>query len=164
MVNLLVENGSGMPKTNTQLILSLRRTFVLFKQLEVEADELEGLIAQAACHTPPTLDQVAFDQLVTVAILAKNEDKPSPTFVGQVILNVLSKVEDFARNSSPFVYHMANSTQIISPLPTATPSSSMVRRPPENLVNKFGAACFHCGQTDLKPRGFQTRILSFPSC
>ncbi|MBW0515496.1 hypothetical protein O181_055211 [Austropuccinia psidii MF-1] len=126
MVNLLVENGSGMPKTNTQLILSLCQTFVLLEQLKVEAYKLEGLIAQAACHASPTLNQVAFDQLVMAAILAKNEDKPSSTFVGQVILNASSKAEDFARNSSSFVYFCG---------------------PPEHLVDKFGAACFHCRQT-----------------
>ncbi|MBW0481151.1 hypothetical protein O181_020866 [Austropuccinia psidii MF-1] len=146
MVNLLVENGSRAPKSNTQLILLLRQTFALFKQLKVEADELKGLIAQAAYHAPLTLNQVAFDQLVTGAILAKNKDKPSSTFVGQVILNVSLKAEDFARNLSSFVYRMAYSTQVSSTPATISPSSRMVRRPPQHLVNKFGAACFHCRQ------------------
>ncbi|MBW0527757.1 hypothetical protein O181_067472 [Austropuccinia psidii MF-1] len=109
--------------------------------LKVEVDELKGLIAQAACHAPPTLDQ-----LVTAAILAKNEDKPSSTFVGQVILNASSKAEDFAMNSSSFVYRMADSTQVSSSPTTATPSRSMVCRPPDHLVKKFGEACFHCGR------------------
>ncbi|MBW0535400.1 hypothetical protein O181_075115 [Austropuccinia psidii MF-1] len=122
IVNLPVENGSGAPKSKTQLILLLSRTFVLFKQLKVGADELKGLIAQATCHAPPTLYQ-----LVTAAILAKNEDKPSSTFVGQVILNRSSKAEYFARSLSSFVYRMADSAQISSSPTTAAPSSSMTK-------------------------------------
>ncbi|MBW0492654.1 hypothetical protein O181_032369 [Austropuccinia psidii MF-1] len=122
MVNLPVENGSGAPKSNTQLILLLRQTLVLFKKLKVGAEELEGLIAQAACHAPPALDQ-----LVTAAILAKNEDKPSSTFVGQVILNGSSKAEYFARNLSSFVYGMADSAQISSSPTTTAPSRSMTK-------------------------------------
>ncbi|MBW0550649.1 hypothetical protein O181_090364 [Austropuccinia psidii MF-1] len=114
--------------------------------LKVEVDEFKSLIAQVECHTLPTLNQVAFDQLVTVAILAKNEDKPSLAFVGQVILNGSSKVEDFTRNSPSFVYRMADSAQISSSPTTTAPSSSMVRRLPNHLVDKFGAACFHCGR------------------
>ncbi|MBW0523837.1 hypothetical protein O181_063552, partial [Austropuccinia psidii MF-1] len=119
MVNILVENGSYLPKTNTQIILSLCQSFALFKQLSVEEDKLEGLIAQVACHAPPTLDQVAFDQLVMAAILANNDNKPFLNFVGQVILNESLKADDFARNSSPFVYHMAGLAQFVSPPPTA---------------------------------------------
>ncbi|MBW0533441.1 hypothetical protein O181_073156 [Austropuccinia psidii MF-1] len=96
MVSLLVENGLGTPKPNTFLILYLLQTFAVLQQLKVKLAKLEDLIAQAACHVPPTLDQVAFYQLGTAAILPKNEDKPSSTFVGQVILNALSKAEDFS--------------------------------------------------------------------
>ncbi|MBW0539434.1 hypothetical protein O181_079149, partial [Austropuccinia psidii MF-1] len=114
--------------------------------LKVEADGLKGLIAQAACHAPPTLDQVTFDQLVMAVILAKNDNKSLSTFVGQVILNASLKAEDFSRNLSPFVYHMADAAQIVPPLHTAAPSSSMVHQPPEHLVDKFREACFHCRQ------------------
>ncbi|MBW0481716.1 hypothetical protein O181_021431 [Austropuccinia psidii MF-1] len=54
-------------------------------KLGVEANELKGLLAQAACHPPATPDQTAFNQLVTAAILAKGDDKPTSTFVGQKV-------------------------------------------------------------------------------
>ncbi|MBW0467837.1 hypothetical protein O181_007552 [Austropuccinia psidii MF-1] len=79
---MLVENASGDPKPNTNIVPSLRRAFAMFKKLSVE-----GLLAQVACHAPPTLDQDTFDQLVMAAILLKGDEKPSSTFVGQVIIN-----------------------------------------------------------------------------
>ncbi|MBW0480772.1 hypothetical protein O181_020487 [Austropuccinia psidii MF-1] len=75
----------------------------MFKKLVIKADELEGLLAQAACHAPATLNQ-----LVTTAILAKGEEKPNSTFVGQVILNASTKADENACQLSFFVYHMAD--------------------------------------------------------
>ncbi|MBW0542201.1 hypothetical protein O181_081916 [Austropuccinia psidii MF-1] len=82
LLDLLIENGTSQHKPNSTIILSLRKTFVIFKKLGVDGDQLEGLLAQAVCHPPASLDQVAFNQLVTSAILAKGDEKPSSTFVG----------------------------------------------------------------------------------
>ncbi|MBW0461664.1 hypothetical protein O181_001379 [Austropuccinia psidii MF-1] len=71
LLNTLIKSGSGTPKPNNTIVLTLQRSFALFKKLGIEAEELEGLLAQAACHMPPTLNQAAFDQLVTKAILSK---------------------------------------------------------------------------------------------
>ncbi|MBW0462496.1 hypothetical protein O181_002211 [Austropuccinia psidii MF-1] len=122
MLGMLVKNGSGSPKRNNVLVLSLCRTFAIFKKLGIKADELEGLLAQAACHTPTTLNQTAFDQLVTTAILAKGEEKPNSTFVGQVILNASTKANKNTRQLSPFVYHMVD-------LPTTPIHSQRPRSP-----------------------------------
>ncbi|MBW0575227.1 hypothetical protein O181_114942 [Austropuccinia psidii MF-1] len=82
LLGTLIKNGSGTPRPNDMIVLTLQRSFALFKKLGIEAEDLEGLLAQLACHAPPTLDQ-----LVTAAILLKGKEKPSSTFVGQVILN-----------------------------------------------------------------------------
>ncbi|MBW0461677.1 hypothetical protein O181_001392 [Austropuccinia psidii MF-1] len=103
MLGMLVKNGSGAPQPNKVLVLSLCCTFAMFKKLGIKADELEGLLAQAACHT-----HAAFDQLVTTAILAKGEEKPSSTFVGQVILNASMKTNKNTHQLSPFVYRVAD--------------------------------------------------------
>ncbi|MBW0488751.1 hypothetical protein O181_028466 [Austropuccinia psidii MF-1] len=87
LVKLLVDNSSGWPKPNNTIVLTLRGTFALFKKLNIEAYKIEGLISQEVCHAPPTLNQAVFNQLVTAAILSKGNEKPSSTFVGQVILN-----------------------------------------------------------------------------
>ncbi|MBW0499661.1 hypothetical protein O181_039376 [Austropuccinia psidii MF-1] len=149
MLSMLVENGSGAPQPNNVLVLSLRHTFAIFTKLGIKADELEGLLAQAACHAPVTLDQ-----LVTTAILAKGEEKLNSTFVGQVILNASTKAGENTLQLSPFVYCVANPpttpTRSQRPLhPWRQPSN--VRLPPNHLVGKFRAACFHCGQ----PRQWQ---------
>ncbi|MBW0501141.1 hypothetical protein O181_040856 [Austropuccinia psidii MF-1] len=64
-LGVLIENGTGHPQSNTTNILTLCRAFAMFKKLGVDADELEGLLAQAACHAPPNVGQVSFNQLVT---------------------------------------------------------------------------------------------------
>ncbi|MBW0520872.1 hypothetical protein O181_060587 [Austropuccinia psidii MF-1] len=87
LLDLLIENDTGQHKPNSTVILSLRKTFVIFKKLGINGDKLEGLLAQAACHPPASLDWVAFDQLVTSAKLAKGDKKPWSMFIGQVILN-----------------------------------------------------------------------------
>ncbi|MBW0461370.1 hypothetical protein O181_001085 [Austropuccinia psidii MF-1] len=87
LLSTLIENGSGMPKPNNTIVLTLRHSLSLFKKLGIKAEELEGLLAQVVCHAPPTLDQAAFDQLIRAAILSKGKEKPSSTFMGQVILN-----------------------------------------------------------------------------
>ncbi|MBW0486830.1 hypothetical protein O181_026545 [Austropuccinia psidii MF-1] len=153
LLNLLIENDTGQHKPNSTIILSLRKTFAIFKKLGVDGDELEGLLAQAACHPPASLDRVAFDQLVTSSILAKGDEKPSSTFVGQVILNASQR--DDKQHTSPFVYRVADppERQTLSPRPcspyVAKPfgSTSEVRRPPDHLVDRFGGSCFHCGRT-----------------
>ncbi|MBW0481301.1 hypothetical protein O181_021016 [Austropuccinia psidii MF-1] len=154
MLNMLVWNGSGAPRPNNVLVLSLRRTFAMFKKLGIEADEFEGLLAQAACHAPATLDQTAFDQLVTAAILLKGNEKLNSTFVGQVILNASAKADDHTRELSPSVYRVADPpttpTHAWRPPSLGPPlpwhQASDVRRPPDHLINKLGAACFHCGR------------------
>ncbi|MBW0526939.1 hypothetical protein O181_066654 [Austropuccinia psidii MF-1] len=127
MLGMLVKNGSGTPRPNNVLILSLRRTFAMFKKLGIKADELEGLLSQAVFHAPATLDQ-----LVMTAILTnKNRFQ-----------------------LSPFVYHVADlpttPTHLHRPhsLGPSHPwhQNTDIRRPPDHLIDKFGAACFHCGQ------------------
>ncbi|MBW0522009.1 hypothetical protein O181_061724 [Austropuccinia psidii MF-1] len=149
MLTMLVENGSGSPWPNNVLVLSLCRTFAILKKLGVEADELKGLLAQAACHTPATLNQVAFGQLVMAAILEKGDNKLTFTFVGQVIINASTKCDDGIQQGSPFVYCVTDLPLFNCP---ESPNQKVpwrqaadIRRPPEHLVNKFGAACFHCG-------------------
>ncbi|MBW0495860.1 hypothetical protein O181_035575 [Austropuccinia psidii MF-1] len=146
MLDLLVENGAGKPKLNSTIILSLHKSFVIFKKLGIDTDELEGLLAQAAYHAPASLDQVAFDQLVMSAILAKGDEKPLSTFVGQVILNTSRRDSKHSQSLLPFIYHMSGSQD--HPLLHSRPcspyfakpvaSTSNVRRPPEHLVDKFG--------------------------
>ncbi|MBW0492652.1 hypothetical protein O181_032367 [Austropuccinia psidii MF-1] len=120
----------------------------MFKKLGIEANELEGLLAQAACHAPATLNQTAFDQLVTAAILLKGDEKPNPTFVGKVILNASGKTNNHTRQLSPFVYRVADPPTTPShtwrePSPGPPPpwhQAPDVRQPPDHLVDKFGAA------------------------
>ncbi|MBW0526010.1 hypothetical protein O181_065725 [Austropuccinia psidii MF-1] len=100
---MLVENSTVQPRPNSAIILTLCRTFAILKKLGVEANELEGLLAQAACHTPPTLDQVAFDQLLMAAIQAKGKEKPLSTFMGQVILNMSQKNRESTHHSLPLL-------------------------------------------------------------
>ncbi|MBW0528626.1 hypothetical protein O181_068341 [Austropuccinia psidii MF-1] len=114
ILTMLIKNGSGTPRPNNVIIFSLHRTFVLLKKLGIKANKLEGLLAQAVCHAPATLDQTAFDQLVTTAILAKGDEKPTSTFVGQIILNASTKTNEDNRQLSPFVYRIAD--------PSATPT------------------------------------------
>ncbi|MBW0490629.1 hypothetical protein O181_030344 [Austropuccinia psidii MF-1] len=104
LLDMLVKNGTGQPKPNSVIILTLRRTFAIFKKLGVKACELEVLLVHTACHTPPNLDQVAFNQLVKAAILTKGKEKPSLTFVVQVILNTFQKNSVSTHCSLPFIY------------------------------------------------------------
>ncbi|MBW0484399.1 hypothetical protein O181_024114 [Austropuccinia psidii MF-1] len=155
LLGVLIENGAGQPQSNTTIILTLRRAFAMFKKLGVDADKLEGLLAQAACHAPPNVGQVAFDQLVTVAILAKGEEKPSSTFMGQVIMNALQRNLASSQRPSPFVYCVSDplAPTMKPPCPRSPFFSKLadhpsnVRRPPDHLVNRFGGLCFHCGLT-----------------
>ncbi|MBW0495643.1 hypothetical protein O181_035358 [Austropuccinia psidii MF-1] len=154
LLDLLVENSAGQHKPNSTVILSLRKTFAIFKKLGVDGDKLEGLLAQAVCHPPASLDQVAFDQVVTSAILAKGDEKPSSTFVGQVILNTLQRDDKHPQHTSPFVYHVSDPQERLTPLSCprlpylAKPfeSTSEVHCPPEHLVDHFEGLCFHCGR------------------
>ncbi|MBW0525281.1 hypothetical protein O181_064996 [Austropuccinia psidii MF-1] len=104
LLDILLENVPSQPKPNSTVILTLFRLFSLFKKLGFNGDELKGLLAQAACHAPSTLDQVAFDQLVMAEILAKGNEKPLLTFVGKVILSTLQKSSDSTQCPSPFMY------------------------------------------------------------
>ncbi|MBW0500886.1 hypothetical protein O181_040601 [Austropuccinia psidii MF-1] len=149
MLNMLVKNGSGAPRPNNTLVLSLRRTFAMFKKLGIKADELEGLLAQAACHAPATLDQMAFDQLVTTAILSKGNKKPNSTFVRQVILNASGKADKHTHQLSPFVYRLAD--------PPTTPShtrrqSSPGPPPPWRHASDALASRLSCHQGFRQPR------------
>ncbi|MBW0536793.1 hypothetical protein O181_076508, partial [Austropuccinia psidii MF-1] len=153
LLSVLIENGAGQPQSNTTIILTLRRAFAMFKKLGVHTNKLEGLLAQAVCHAPPNVGQVAFDQLVTAAILAKGNEKPSLTFVGQVIMNASQRNVDSGQRPLPFVYHMSDPLAPTMQLPRphspffSKPADqpSDVRRPPQHLVNRFGGSCFNCG-------------------
>ncbi|MBW0527811.1 hypothetical protein O181_067526 [Austropuccinia psidii MF-1] len=146
---MLVTNNSDSPKSNTSIVLLLRRTFAMFKKLGIEADELKGLLAQATCRAPPTLDQ-----LITAEILSKGDEKLSLTFVGQVIINASQQGKEQAWELSPFIYRLSDPSEPPTPYlrpcspynPRPFPSSSEVRRPPNHLVKKLGALCFHCGR------------------
>ncbi|MBW0524225.1 hypothetical protein O181_063940, partial [Austropuccinia psidii MF-1] len=78
LLRILVANNADAPTTNTSIVFSLHCTFAMFKKLGIEANELKGLLAQATCWAPPTLDQ-----LITAAILTKGDEKPSSTFMHQ---------------------------------------------------------------------------------
>ncbi|MBW0579502.1 hypothetical protein O181_119217 [Austropuccinia psidii MF-1] len=127
----------------------------MFKKLGVKADKLKDLLAQAACHFPPTLFQIAFDQLITSTIIARGNKKPSLTFVGQVILSVSLENSGHIQHSSPFLYCVSDppGSWPFQILPCSPYSSKPVvptcevRRPPEHLVNRFGGLCFHCERT-----------------
>ncbi|MBW0482470.1 hypothetical protein O181_022185 [Austropuccinia psidii MF-1] len=155
LLNFLVENGASQNKPNTTIILALCKIFAIFKKLGVDAEKLKDLLAQATCHAPASLDWVAFDQLVMSAILAKGEDKPLSTFVGQVILNKLQRENKNPQHALPFVYCISEPQECPAPSPRprspyfARPIAlaSNVQHPPEHLVDKFGGSCFHCGHT-----------------
>ncbi|MBW0518647.1 hypothetical protein O181_058362 [Austropuccinia psidii MF-1] len=85
MLTMLVKNRSGTPQPNDVIILFLTRTFVLLKKLGIKADELE----------------------VTTAILAKGDEKPTLTFVVQIILNASTKANKENHQLSPFLYRVA---------------------------------------------------------
>ncbi|MBW0572406.1 hypothetical protein O181_112121 [Austropuccinia psidii MF-1] len=110
LINVLVDNASGNPKPKTNIILSLRCNFAMFKKLGIEGDKLKGLLAQALCHTPPTLDQ-----LITAAILSKGNKKPLSAFVGQVIINASQWGDDQGHEPSPFVYCISELPSLIRP-------------------------------------------------
>ncbi|MBW0465877.1 hypothetical protein O181_005592 [Austropuccinia psidii MF-1] len=120
LLNTLIENGSGTPKPNSTIVLTLQHSFAIFNKLGIEAKELEGTLAQASCHVPPTLDQVAFDQLVTAAILSKGEEKPSLTLV---ILNVFQNRPDTAQLPLPFVYCVSNPNVLLAKIPLLWPAN-----------------------------------------
>ncbi|MBW0464641.1 hypothetical protein O181_004356 [Austropuccinia psidii MF-1] len=148
------------------VILSLRKSFAIFKKLGVDGDELEGLLAQAACHPLASLDRVSFNQLVTSAILAKGDEKPSSTFVGQVILNASRRDDKHPQHTLPFVYRVSDPQERQAPPPhphspyLAKPFelTSDVCRPPEHLVDCFGGALVTGEPTVLTPRVLPTRI------
>ncbi|MBW0464354.1 hypothetical protein O181_004069 [Austropuccinia psidii MF-1] len=99
LLGILIENGAGQPKSNSAVILTLRKSFGMFKKLGVKVDELKGLFAQVACHAPPTLDQ-----LVTSVMMARGNEKPLSTFVGQVISNALPR--SGGPTQSPLPFHL----------------------------------------------------------
>ncbi|MBW0488630.1 hypothetical protein O181_028345 [Austropuccinia psidii MF-1] len=133
MLNLLVENGSGQPKPNSTIVLLLCKSFAIFKKLGIDADELEGLLAQAVCHAPASLDQVAFNQLVTSAILAKGDEKPLSTFMGQVILKTLRRDNEHSQSSSLFIYCVSGSQD--HPRLHSRPCSPYFAKPVASMSN-----------------------------
>ncbi|MBW0464764.1 hypothetical protein O181_004479 [Austropuccinia psidii MF-1] len=155
------------PRPNNMLALLIRCTFAMFKKLGIEANELEGLLAQAAFHAPATLDQ-----LVTMAILEKGEEKPNSTFVGQVFLNASTKAAKNTRQLSPFVYRVAyppttpiHSQRQHSPGPSHPwRQSSNIRQPPTIFSTNSGPSAFTVvdpgivKQTARTLRGSQTTI------
>ncbi|MBW0526309.1 hypothetical protein O181_066024 [Austropuccinia psidii MF-1] len=130
LLQMLVVNSSGNPKSNTSIVLSIRRTFAMFKKLNIKADKLEELIVQ------------------------KGNKKPSLTFVSQVIINASQQQEEQVQVPSLFVYWVSEpqdptpffpkSDKLHNSCPMITEAD--VRRPPDHLFNKFGASCFHCGR------------------
>ncbi|MBW0524107.1 hypothetical protein O181_063822 [Austropuccinia psidii MF-1] len=167
LLGVLIENGAGQPQSNTTIISTLRRAFAIFKKLGVDTDELEGLLAQAGCHAPPKIGQVAFNQLVTVAILAKGNEKPSLTFLGQVIMNA-----DSGQCPSPFVYRvsdpLAPAIQLPRPhspfFPNLLINQAMCAVPLSLLSTGWGGGAFTVDIRDTGeltahiPRGFPTQI------
>ncbi|MBW0462534.1 hypothetical protein O181_002249 [Austropuccinia psidii MF-1] len=151
LLHMLMGNNSNAPKSNTSIFLLLHCTFAMFKKLGIKADKLKGLLAQATCRTPPTLDQTAFNQLITAAILSKGDEKPSSTFVGQVIINASQQGNEQAQELSPFVYRLSNPPEPPAPYlrprspynPRLLPLTSEVCQPPNHLVDRFGTLCFH---------------------
>ncbi|MBW0473335.1 hypothetical protein O181_013050 [Austropuccinia psidii MF-1] len=105
----LQSDGANFPEW---VALLSTQNFAMFKKLGIEAEELEGLLAQTLCHVPLTLDQAAFDQLSNVAILSKGNKRPSSTFVGQVILNASQSRPDMAQLPSPFVYWVSHPPEL----------------------------------------------------
>ncbi|MBW0552068.1 hypothetical protein O181_091783 [Austropuccinia psidii MF-1] len=103
LIHMLMENTTGNPKPNTSIILSLQCTFARFKKLGIEANKLKGLLVQASCHAPSTLDQ-----LMTAAILSKGEEKPSSNFVGYLIMNALQRADNQTQEPSPFFCLLAD--------------------------------------------------------
>ncbi|MBW0467660.1 hypothetical protein O181_007375 [Austropuccinia psidii MF-1] len=81
--------------------------------------------------------------LLTTQRLTRGEEKPTLTFVGQVIINASQRSE-----VSPFIYCVSNlpkpSVSYIRARPL--PSSSKVCHPPSHLVDRFGVSCFQCGR------------------
>ncbi|MBW0520738.1 hypothetical protein O181_060453 [Austropuccinia psidii MF-1] len=148
LLQILTDNASDNSKTNTIIVLLLQYTFAMLKKLGIKANELEVLLAQATCHAPSTLDQAAFDQLITMAILSKGDEKPTLTFVGQVIINASQRSEEWAREVSPFIYCVPDLPKPSTSYTRAHPLrlSSKVCCPPSHLVDRFGTSCFHCGR------------------
>ncbi|MBW0509161.1 hypothetical protein O181_048876 [Austropuccinia psidii MF-1] len=151
---MLLANHSNTPKSNTSIVLLLRRTFAMFKKLSIKADKLKGLLEQVKCCAPPTLDQTAFNQLITAAILSKGDDKPSSVFIGQVIINASQQGDKKAQELSPFIYRLSDPSEppvsYVRPHspynPQPLPLLSEVSQPSNHLVDKFGTSCFHCGR------------------
>ncbi|MBW0528516.1 hypothetical protein O181_068231 [Austropuccinia psidii MF-1] len=145
----LLNDGSNFPAWHCTLPAS---HFYNVQEIEVEANELKGLLVQALSHTCPALDQEAFNQLITAAILSKGEEKPLLTFVIQVIINALHQKDEQLQELSPFVYCVSDPLEPtpvfprpFSPYyPRPMPSVSKLRWPPSHLVDKFGASSFHC--------------------
>ncbi|MBW0528879.1 hypothetical protein O181_068594 [Austropuccinia psidii MF-1] len=120
---------------------------------------------------PPNLGQVAFDQLVTAARLARGDEKPLSTFVGQVIMNTLQKSSESTQRSSPFIYWVSeplDSEALYSCLQSAHFSRPLaltndVCRHPEHLVDKFGGHAFTAavqdtGELTAHTKGSQTQV------
>ncbi|MBW0496778.1 hypothetical protein O181_036493 [Austropuccinia psidii MF-1] len=158
-------------------LATLCQTFTIFKKLGVEADELEGLLAQAVCHAPQNLGQVAFNQLVTAVILEKGNKKPLSTFVGQVIINALQKSSKSTQRSSPFIYWVSeplDSAALHSCLQSPHFSRPLtltndVRHPLNILLINLGGHAFTAAVQDTgkltshTPRGLQTQVCG-PHC
>ncbi|MBW0483192.1 hypothetical protein O181_022907 [Austropuccinia psidii MF-1] len=136
----------------------------MFKKLGIKANELEGLLAQAACQAPMTLNQTAFDQLIMTAILARGEEKPTLPFAGQVLLNASTKIDKNNCPLSPFVYLMAdppatpdhpNWPQSLSP---SHPWRQMAdfRQPLITLLANFGPPVFTVVATGIDVQTAQT--------
>ncbi|MBW0506186.1 hypothetical protein O181_045901 [Austropuccinia psidii MF-1] len=146
---MLVENASGDPKPNTRIVLSLRHAFAIFKKLSID-----GLLAQVACHVLLTLDQDAFEQLVMAAIFLKGDEKQCLAFVWKVIINASQLQEGQTQVPSPFVYGVSESQPLTwffpKPAMTHNPCPMLTQadicQPPDHLVDRFGASCFHCGR------------------
>ncbi|MBW0486949.1 hypothetical protein O181_026664 [Austropuccinia psidii MF-1] len=129
-------------------ITSWCKIFSLKKRLNIQDDQLEGLFLQLTCSPPDSLNAASFDQLVSSTIIASSDPAPSAAFVAQVIINSAVKIERGGWYTSPIINRFSEVQQ--TPPATSLSSSSFpvseTCRPPENLLDKFGAQCFYCGE------------------
>ncbi|MBW0466507.1 hypothetical protein O181_006222 [Austropuccinia psidii MF-1] len=146
--DILVASALDENSLISERITSWRKIFSLKKRLNIQDDELEGLFLQLTCSPPDSLNAASFDQLVLSTIIASSDPAPSAAFVAQVITNSAVKIERGGRYTSPIINCFSEVQH--TPSPTSRPSSSFpvseTRRPPDHLLDKFGAQCFYCGE------------------
>ncbi|MBW0536547.1 hypothetical protein O181_076262, partial [Austropuccinia psidii MF-1] len=146
--DILVASALDENSLISERITSWRKIFSLKKRLNIQDDELEGLFLQLTCSPPDSLNTASFDQLVSSTIIASSDPAPLAAFVAQVITNLAIKIERGGCYTSPIINRFSEVQH--TPSATSRSSSSFLvsktRRPPEHLLDKFGAQCFYCGE------------------